>query len=202
MKKIVIVFLLLSINLFSQEKESILDKASKETCEYIKSIDLEKLTKHERNMKLGLFMIKMYSKYKKEFNGEGIFFDLSKGEEEGRKFGTKFGVHMAKFCPETLILLAKDEVEKEKVKKVLSLTGNILRIKGKEFATVYMKDTENTTQKFVWLRNFMGSNKLIYAKSIKGLKVKIIYQNIEWYAPKIKEYITKKEITGIEFLKE
>ena len=207
MKKIIIVCLLFCGTVFSQEKESILNTAAKETCEYLDSLNLNTLTKQERNMKLGVFMFKMYSKYKKEFKEEGITFDLSKGEEEGRKFGIKIGTSMASFCPEALILLAQDEEKKKEVKVVKevvapSITGEIQKIKGKEYATVYVKDQEGSMQKFVWLRNFMGSNKLIYTNSVKGLKAKISYRNVEWYAPKIKEYITKKEIIKIEFLKE
>lgn len=206
-KKIALLFFFVSIIGFSQEKESILDKAAKETCEYLTKEKFEGLSKAQVNMKLGLFMFKVYNKYVKEFNNEGITFDLSKGEDEARKFGEKLGVSMIKFCPEGLIAISKiddkkeDKVEEE-VEPTYFVTGELVKISGKDYSVVYLKNKNDETLKFVWLSNFTGSNKLIYTKKVKGLKVKLQYRNLEWYAPKLKEYITKKEIIGIEYLDE
>ena len=202
-KKIALLLLLIPFFGFSQEKESALDKISKLTCEYLKSEKFKALSKSDKTSGLGLFIIGSYTKYQKELVEEGLEFDFS-AEDGGRKFGEKVGVNMLKFCSEALIAFSKleEDVVEEVEEKLPSMTGEITRIKGKEFSVVYLKDKENTIQKFVWLRNFMGSNKLIYADSVKGMKVKITYKNIEWYSPKIKEYIARKEITGIEFLKD
>lgn len=202
-KKITFLLLFIAIGTFSQEKVSALDKISKLTCEYLNSEKFKTLNKANKTSGLGLFIIGSYSKFEKELVEEGLEFDFG-SSDGGRKFGEKVGVNMLKFCSEALIAFSKLEDDKVEVieEKVLSMSGEITRIKGKEFSMVYLRDKDNTIQKFVWLRNFIGSDKLIYADSVKGMKVKIMYQNIEWYLPKIKEYITRKEITGIEYIKE
>ena len=202
-KKITILFLFISVYIFAQEKESALDKISKLTCEYLTSEKFKSLNKADKTAGLGVFIVSNYSKFQKELAKEGLEFDFSTSDG-GRKFGEKVGVNMLKFCSEALIAFSKLEDDKVEVikEKPLSISGEILRIKGKEFSTIFVKDSESNIQKFIWLRNFMGSNKLIYANSVKGIKVKIIYKDIEWYSPKIKEYTTRKEIIGIKFLKE
>ena len=50
MKKIIIGFLLISSMVYSQEKQPILETAAKETCEYLNSLDLTKISKQERSL--------------------------------------------------------------------------------------------------------------------------------------------------------
>ena len=38
-------------------------------------------------------------------------------------------------------------------------------------------------------------------KEVKGVKVGITYTNLEYFSPKLKEYIVRKKITRLEFLK-
>lgn len=193
---------------FSQEKESALDKISKLTCDYINSDKFKKLNTSDKTANLGVFIISNYSKFKKELAAEGLEFDFTSDKDGGRKFGEKVGVNMVRFCPEALIALSKladeddDEVEEEEVEPTYFVTGELVKITGKDYSVVYLRNKNDETLKFVWLGNFTGSNKLIYTKKVKGLKVKLQYRNLEWYAPKLKEYITKKEIIGIEYLDE
>jgi hypothetical protein len=200
-KKIIIIILFFtSFNCFSQE--SIVDKAAKKTCEYLKNLDLENLTKEERNLKLGLYIFKLYNDFQTEFNKEGILLDLSKGEEEGRKFGMKIGTSMIKFCPEILLLLAEDKIDKTASGESAfsSYKGRLKDVSGTILSTISLVDNNKRTQKFIWLNNFEGSDRLIKSYNVKGLKVQIFYKNTEIYAPQLKEYIVKRQVTKIEYL--
>ena len=196
-----IVLCLLSVSIFSQE--SALDKVAKETCDYLSSKEIINLETSEKTLKLGLHMMTLYTKYKTELNKEGISFDLSNGGDAGRAFGEKIGMNMVKFCPDALIALASQQgfVDDEpNVDNSKTISGKIVSVKGEEFSTLIIKDINGKTQKFLWLSNFKGSDKLIETKKPKNLKVEVTYINVEIYSPKLKEYVVRKQITGIEYL--
>jgi hypothetical protein len=210
MKRILLLTLLLaSITLSSQTK--ILDKIAKETCEYLQKDEIKKLSGQEKTMKLGVFILTMYSKYQKKLKKEGISLDLSKGEEGGREFGEKVGLAMVQFCPDVLMAFAAegdgdDDVDIEGVIEELpesstyKVEGTIVGVHGEEFSSVTITDVNGKTQKFVWISNFKGSDKLIIGNNIEGLKVEVSYKNIECYSPQLKEYISRKQITEIKYL--
>lgn len=183
-------------------QETALDKISKETCEYLKTLDLNSLPPTERNAKLGVKIFQLYSKYEKELNEEGVKFDLSKGSSEGRDFGKKVGMNMVKFCPETLVALANDETKKlEKLEEQeFYIQGTIEKLEGNEFSFLVIRDEEGKKHKFLWLNNFKGSSELISSEKIKRRKVLVSYTNFECYSPKLREYISRKKITELEFV--
>ena len=203
-KGIVILFLLATSIVSSQEGMSALDKVAKETCEYLNKDEIKALSVSERTMKLGLFIITIYGKYKDGLEKEGIIFDIGQGEDGGRAFGEKVGMNMIKFCPEALMALAGKNVKEVEVDETVLegnyIEGKIISIKGEDILVLTVKDTSGKTQKFLWLENFKGSDKLIEARKVKKIKVKVSYKNIEVYSPKLKEYIIRKQITEIEYL--
>jgi hypothetical protein len=187
--------LLLSVQLFSQE--SYIDKIAKETCEYLESDEIMAIVNGDiKSQKLGAFMITLYNQYEDELLKEGFVIDFSDGSNSGRDFGEQVGMHMAKFCPTTLIALA-GEIESDEVEiDTYEVTGKIVAVQGNEFSTVILKDEAGKTQKFLWLQNFKGSDTLI--QSLEGLdkmpQVKIVYRNIECFSPQLQDYIIRKEI--------
>lgn len=200
-KLLTIVMCFLSVSIFSQE--SALDKVAKETCEYLTSKEIVNLETSEKTLKLGLHMMTLYTKYKNELNKEGITFDMGNPGNAGRAFGEKIGMNMVKFCPDALIALASqegfgDDEFDEEVSK--TITGEIVSVEGDEYSTLIVKDINGRTQKFLWLSNFKGSDKLIETKRPKNLKVNVSYVNVEIYSPKLKEYVVRKQITEIEYL--
>lgn len=204
LKIIIGLFLLLNTSVFAQEP--ILDKIARETCEYLKSDEMKELSKDDLTIKLGVYILGLYTKYKKELNKEGIKFDLNEMSDSGRKFGEQVGMNMIKFCPDTLILLAgetltDDDLEvEETVIEEESVFGVINSVKGDEISTVIVKDDSGKSQKFLWLSNFKGSDRLIENKKLKRQKVRVYYKNIEVYSPKLQEYIIRKQITRIDYL--
>jgi len=203
MRKVVFILLLLvSIITSAQEEMSALDKVAKETCEYFEKNqkEISKLDNQEKLTKLGLKMFALYDKYKEELNKEGIEFDLSKGDESGRAFGEKVGLSMAQFCPDILVALSREVNKREEKNEEDFVEGVITSVKGDEINTVMVKDISGKSQKFLWLSNFKGSDRLIENRRIKRQKVKVYYINIEVYSPKLQEYVIRKQITRIDYL--
>ncbi|MFK8061165.1 MAG: hypothetical protein AB8B78_13885 [Polaribacter sp.] len=202
-KKLVLLFFaLLSFSVFSQKKTA-LDKVSKETCTYLESKEFAEIDKQLKTASLGIFIFKMYDKYKKQLNKEGIVLDLSKGKNGGREFGEKVGMNMVQFCPEALMLLAgddddEDETELEEIE--FSVSGQLKSINGDDLSVISLKDDTGKTQKFIWLNNFEGSDRLINSEKTRDLEVTIFYKSVEIYSPKLKEYIVRKQVTKIEYL--
>ena len=201
MKKYLLILILFfgSINIYSQDKTAI-DKIGKETCKYFKKNkeELNNLSKNERVAKLGIKMLSLYDKYKDDLKAEGIEVDIS-DDSSTEAFGQKVGVSMANHCLDLLLLLSEDFPDEEDEVN-FNVVGKLKSISGDELSYVSLKDKNGKTQKFVWLNNFEGSDKLINSKKIKNLKVKLSYINVELYSPKLKEYIVRKQISKIEYL--
>ena len=197
-----LLFVLLSFGLLNAQ-DSAMDKMAMEICEYFTKNEQEfkNMSTDDLTAKLGVQMVQSYLKYQDDLAKEGIKFDLTKGRAEGEKMGAKVGVSMIKFCPDVLMAIAGDEDYEEEATESY-LEGTLKKVTGDDLYVVEVKDTDGKTQKFVWLTNFEGSDKLIeLGKEVKGVKVGITYTNLEYFSPKLKEYIVRKKITRLEFLK-
>lgn len=199
----------LLISLFSfanvMAQDSALDKMAKDICDYFNKNEKEfkNMSTDDLTAKLGVQMVQSYLKYKDELAKEGIVFDLTKGRAEGEKMGAKVGLGMVKFCPDVLMAIAGDEIyeDEEETPTESYLEGTLRKVSGDDLFIVELKDTDGKTQKFVWLTNFEGSDKLIdLGKDVKGVQVRVAYTNLEYFSPKLKEYIVRKKITRLEFL--
>jgi hypothetical protein len=211
MKIALILLLMITSMVTSQEKEDIIDKVAKETCEYLSSDEVKGLSGEPLAMKMGIKIFQLYGQYTKELNEAGVVFDSSNAEESGRKLGEKVGLNMVKFCPEVLMALADSQglldetdntemIDKSTFLEDKSINGVIKKMEGDDIVTLVVKDESGKTQKFLWLENFSGSDKLIEAKKVNKLKVMVYYKSIEVYSPKLKEYVVKKQITRIDYL--
>ncbi len=199
---IIIISLLIALNTYSQD--STLDIIAKETCEYLQKDEIRNLDNQQKTLKLGIFIINLYSEYKEDLKAEGIDIDFTE-DDAGRKFGEKIGINMVNFCPEALIALASDvdsvdyDTDTDKAKEIYVFNGEIQSIKGNDFSFVEVKNSDGIVQKFLWFSNFKGSEKLIANDSIIGTKVKVKYKNTECFSPKLEEYIIRKEIIEIGY---
>lgn len=197
-----LLFALLSFGLLNAQ-DSAMDKMAMEICEYFTKNEQEfkNMSTDDLTAKLGVQMVQSYLKYQDDLAKEGIKFDLTKGRAEGEKMGAKVGVSMIKFCPDVLMAIAGDEDYEDETTESY-LEGTLKKVTGDDLYVVEVKDTDGKTQKFVWLTNFEGSDKLIeLGKEVKGIKVGVSYTNLEYFSPKLKEYIVRKKITRLEFLK-
>ncbi len=210
LKIAVFAFTFCSLVIFAQDKkQEILDRVAKETCDYLSSEEVKGLKGDALAMKMGVKIFALYGKYKKEFNEAGIIFDMNNPAESGEKLGEQIGMNMIKFCPDALIALANDDafMEDETVQKIdnpvdesRSFEGSIKSISGKEILTLSIKDTSGKTQKFVWISNFKGSDRLMDTAKAKNTKVKVYFENIEMYSPELQDYVVRKQITQIDYL--
>jgi len=199
MKNIIIIFsLLVSINVYSQE--STLDKIAIKTCEYLETDEIKQLDSSQRVIKLGVYIINLYSDYKNELEAEGIVINFSDGSEAGRKFGEMVGINMANFCPDTLIALSGDVSLDDDSDEFKTFKGEIKSIKGDDFCFINVENSNGIIQKFLWLSNFIGSEKIISNDFEIGMSVVIKYKNTECFSPKLNEYIIRKEIVEIEYI--
>lgn len=196
--KEVILIIALTFGLFSnaQTKDELIAIMSNETCECVNKKG-DNLSKEEVQTQLGVCMLKSYNMRRQKFLDAGIMFD---SYESGRKLGEQVGFKMAKICPEIFHHFINKKTEKlTKNETTNSTTGHITSITGDDFSFVNLKDENGKTHKFLWLRNFEGSAKLMENSKLKS-KVIIHYKNIECYIPKMNDYYSLKEITKIEFL--
>jgi hypothetical protein len=182
-------------------QKSTLDEIAKKTCEYLETDEVSKLNSEDKVLKLGVYIIGLYSEYKDQLKEEGVDIDFS-SSNGGRDFGEIVGMSMVSFCPETLIALASDveDAEEETSESTNSFTGKLKSIKGSEFNFIVVEGTDGTTQKFLWFSNFVGSNLLISNDSMIGSKVKVTFKNTECFSPQLGEYIIRKEIVEISYL--
>ena len=189
-----------SLSISSQEIKTAVDKIANETCIYFKEnkVELDKLSSSDRVAQLGLKMLSLYDKYREELEEEGIVVDISDSDSV-ETLGEKVGYAMAKYCTDVLISLSDDFTEEDEVAD-FSIEGSLKSISGEELSFVSLKDKQGKTQKFVWINNFEGSDRLINSERIKGIKVKLTYINIEIYSPQLNEYIVRKQISKIEYL--
>ncbi len=206
MKKIVSLVFTIFCLLNVDAQETTLDKVSLEICEYLEANkeEMDKMSYDEKVASFGLKMMESYIDHKDELEKEGVKFDLSKGASEGEKIGELIGLNMVKHCPAFILALGEEYIENDQSfdgDDVKVAKGKIKRITGEDLYILEVKDTEGKTQKFVWLTNFEGSDELIELEDkSKGKKVEVSYKNIEFFSPKLKEYIVRKTITKLEFL--
>ena len=204
MKKNIFLLLLtlISFKITAQEVTTTLDKIANETCVYVteNKEEFSTLNSQQRLSKLGLKMLSICQKYQDDLKKEGIEIDLT-DNDSSEKLGEKVGLTMVKYCPEVLMMLAEDiEEEDEEANFQFMIEGELQSVSGDELSIITLKDISGKMQKFVWLENFSGSEKIINSESINGLKVSVLYENIEIYSPQLKEYIVRKKITKIEYL--
>ena len=204
MKKNIFLLLLtlISFKITAQEVITTLDKIANETCIYVteNKEEFSTLNSQQRLSKLGIKMLSICQKYQDDLKKEGIAIDLT-DNDSSEKLGEKVGLTMVKYCPEVLMMLAEDiEEEDEEANFQFMIEGELQSVSGDELSIITLKDISGKMQKFVWLENFSGSEKIINSESINGLKVSVLYENIEIYSPQLKEYIVRKKITKIEYL--
>lgn len=201
----VAVWLISVTQVVAQESGLVLDKVAKDVCQYLDSHieEFKTLEKYERNAKLGLQLFSLYSKYKDDFKKEGIEFDFSKGKSEGVRLGKMVGVKMVEFCPKSLMIFAMEKIKEDEERKshINSVLGKIIKIYENELSYVELEDTTGKKQKFLWLTNFKGADNLLKKQDWKNKNVELFYDDIEIYSSKLTEYIIRKRITKIDFLK-
>ncbi len=202
-KKIIVsIFILNLTTLFAQTEEEAYEILATEICECINKIGLDK-AKTEIQKNLGICMLNSFGKNKDKFEKENLNLKMN-DYQSGKALGEKIGVKMAIICPEVFMaFMDKETVNKYdySATKSASISGVIKSISDGDVSYITIIDSDNKKQKFIWLRNFEGSDKIIEnEKAVINKKVKIEFVNTECYIPKMKEYYMQKEIVKMEFI--
>lgn len=200
----IICFILCSVNIFAQDA---LDAIAQETCDCLEGKDLSNMSQEDSSVEVGMCMMSSLSTRQDKITELGI--DIT-DQSSMEKFGEKIGMKMAVKCPKVLMgmgMMRSETTTTTTTKTMTStsekaqvMTGKVKAIEGDEFSVVVIEDETGRSQKFLWLRYFAGSEKLMEnPKSVIGKSVKVKFSNIEVYSPKAKEYFNRKELKGIEF---
>lgn len=196
---IVLFFLSLSFNVFSQD---VYDIMGKETCECIskKKVDFNAATKNDLQLQVGLCMIQSYTAHSSEFSeSEKINLD---DEAAMERLGEKVAMKMLESCPEIILEMGKaaTRTDQEQVseKSNLSVTGQITAISKEQFMTVQLKDKNGRSYSFLVL-NYFDTASLLTNNEVKVKnEVKISYSEVELLDVKTNEFRYFKIINNIE----
>lgn len=219
MKSIKYIFFALCLSVASVgnlHAQDVLDQLAEKVCGCINNVD-STLEVDALQMQLGLCMLREAMPFKKEIKKK-YNIDLDKIDREvGQKLGALLGPRLIITCPDQfskLMPIAKREMAKQRgeedeefeepvVEQAIAaeetLEGNIIEIKGAEFATVVLKDASNREQKLLWLDYFTNAELLKgNLEALKASKVKVWYTEREIYNVQLKDYIKYKVITRLE----
>jgi hypothetical protein len=206
MKRLVLCMALLlpAIGLLAQDKD-IVDVIAQETCDCVSKKNLESLDQDQINMELGFCIMESLGKHKGEYEDK-INVDLN-DPSSFQKLGEQIGFKMAAICPQTLMKVATVQQGAAAApapgasQPVSELAGTMKGLQGDDFQYVVVTEDSGREHKFLWLRYFKGSEKLIEdPKSLMGKKVKVTFATIESYSAKLKDYTNRKEIKGLEVM--
>lgn len=193
LSKAILIFAIFASSLPSYSQD-IVDIMAEESCQCISKQDLNKYTSYKQlEMALGICLIQSFDNHEKQVKKE-LKLDI-KDENDAEQIGEILGVKMASKCP--LVFTKVFELQNPQEDQFKELSGKIKDIKFNEFAYIILQE-EGRSHEFIWLRYFEGSEDFQnnHGKYI-GKNATIMYEEIECYAPKIKEYLNKKEIREI-----
>jgi len=201
MRKFILLLLLLSSSVYSQD--AIIDIVAKETCECMsaKKHDITSANLEELQMDLGICMLKSYSEHSKEFD-ESAKINIS-DEEQMSAFGEKIAMKMINYCPDFIIglgkiALAAEETTESSSNQTESLEGIVTEIKTEQFVTISVKDKNNRIHKFLLLDYFDTASLFMDGEVKKGTQLLVYYSEIELYDPILKDFRFNKVISGLE----
>ncbi|WGD34473.1 hypothetical protein [Olleya sp. YS] len=185
--------------LSAQSKEEVVDKIAQETCQCIdaKGIDMTMENKTKIEMEFGLCLIESYNKNKKEADK---YFEVSLLDESSVEgIAELVGMQMVSYCPNVFSVFIEEELENDNTYSVEEVSGKFVSMTTNEFNTIVIKDSDSNREiKLIWLTYFDGSDLLDNPKKLKGKKVKVEYEELELYDPKIEEYRNFKVISRLQ----
>ena len=184
-------------------KEQLLEDVTKDTCECISEKNIEGITPKELEVQLGLCLINSFGKFKKRIDKH---MDVSLDNPDSlEKFGQEVGLKMLTVCPDTFMSFAQDILEEELEAEVVevpsktdSVTGKVQKLTKDQFNMITFKGINKRTYKLLWLEYFEGQELLNDLKKLKKNQVKVTFENVEMYDPKMEDYRTYKVIRKIK----
>lgn len=199
MRKIIVLTVSLIGSYSFAQTDAVLDILAKESCECIKSknIDLSKPDAELIKKEFGICVLQSYSKNSEAFGKEH---PLDVGNRDAMvKLGEQVGMKMLGFCPEVLMALAGDDEEDVTTEVVYQqIEGQVTEIKTEQFVTFVVRDKNGRNYNFLMLDYFETASLFTNNQIKKNDKLLVSYSEVELYDPKAKEFRYFKVITGLE----
>lgn len=196
MRKIILLFLLVSFTGFSQDVKDII---AEEACDCTTKVDFTSMNGSELQTQFGLCILQSYSNHSNEFPAdEKLNFD---DESQMEKFGEEIALKMLKFCPNTILELGKktvndEDYDEEEVANE-SISGKVKSISNSNYLVIKLVENSGKTTDFFLLSDFDNSF-LITDKLIKNNdSITIFFYEIDLYDVKLNKFITQKIISDI-----
>jgi hypothetical protein len=188
MKKILVVIICLAGFTLSAQ-DDVYKIIANETCECLKTRDISKLkSRSEVEMVMGICMLESAGR-------QNLDMDLT-DREAMRKVGEKVGVQMVLICPDAF---KKVLVEGESEPEPEWFTGQVKSVDVGEFVYLNFKEESGKEHRLIWTRYFPGSDDYQdNPKKLVGKKVRVLFQTVEYFSPKMKTYYLAKEITNLQ----
>jgi hypothetical protein len=191
MKTGILFFLLISVNVFSQDIKEII---AKETCECIAKVDIDSMSSSDLELNFGLCMLESYNNHLGEFAENEKLDFLNNAQME--KFGEDIAIKMLVYCPDIIMMLG-DSYNDAPASKDRSIEGVFNGTSLETFFNVIIKDSTGKTNHFVLLDYFENAylitdNLLKYQEAVK-----VSYYEAELFDAKSNKFITSKIITNI-----
>ncbi len=200
MKKVFLLFVVFANLSFAQD---VMDKITIETCECIKAknLDLEKVAPSELQMQLGLCMMQSYSNHKEKLpKSKRALLD---NDEQMEKFGEEIGMKMITHCPDILMAIGKNEIQKNEESEVvetqsLSSTGQLIERKIDGFLTIRIKEESGRINDFILVKNF--DNAFLISDDVLKVnsKVKVDFYYEDIYDSKLNKFVNSKVLLDIQ----
>lgn len=188
MKKLTLLLLVISSS-YSLMAQEYVNKMVDAACECSSDISTD-LSSNERQMQLGLCIIKAAEPYSKQLEKD-FDVDMDNIVEEGEKLGMVIGAKMAGRCPEVIMSfadLAEDEEDTEDYANG-TLEGKVVKIEDQQIVVFHVKSSSGRIEKVYWIDFVNSEFNLQYDyENLLGEEVKILHQGIEVFDPKAQEY--------------
>lgn len=146
-------------------------------------------------MEIGLLILPLIKKYEKEIEKE---WNLSSSNMEDLEIiGEKIGQEATLGCPKFLEFIKNNlgDILPDEERSAKSLEGILTAVEEQVFSYLLIKTKTNKEEKLWWFGHFDGADEFIKNKDTLVKKtVKIEYNEMEVYDPRLKEYRTIKVI--------
>ena len=193
---------------FAQAQKSDVDKAYKEACDCITSLEKKKLKEEEKKAE-GMGCLQKVMMENIEALAKDNGYEMSDvNTETGRLIGEKFGQTLVTKCPASIsffMVAGKEEIEKNGAPVTAqyvdngSSSGTFLRLDTSgDSPKVVIKLADGTEESFLWIRPFGGSDSFeTNYKTLTNKKITIEWGEFRKYVFNMKGYAKVREILSL-----
>lgn len=190
-----IAFLFYLANPLQAQNEDLVKSVARKACDCMETKDLNGISSEQLNMELGLCI--MGSLDNGADGASQLDLDFS-DQKAMHAFGEKVGIHMVSECPSLMMkIVSTQQVPENNAATSNKLVGTFKGVQGEDFAFLTLEGEDGSTYRLLWLQKFEGAELL---ESAKNKRVEISFREIECYAPKMKKYLTRKEVLSMSIL--